>query len=119
MSLTRREAIAAMIGGAAGWAAGCGAGETAVPSQAKLDRLEAVRRRRRIIFVDDNYGLSHEGSDTPEGFLAPPAPAADRDAGRRHHLRRLRPQSGLHQRGSEKALRRGRGNVSHRPGLGP
>ena len=71
MSLTRREAIAAMIGGAAGWAAGCGAGQVPVRSQAKLDRLEAARRRRRIIFVDDNYGLSHEGSDTPEGFLAP------------------------------------------------
>ena len=72
MNLTRREAIAAVIGGAAGWATGCRGGEeTPVLSQAKLDRLEAVRRRRRIIFVDDNYGLSHEGSDTPEGFLAP------------------------------------------------
>lgn len=72
MSLTRREAIAAMIGGAAGWAAGCRGGEEIPgPSQAKLDRLEAARRRRRIIFVDDNYGLSHAGSDTPEGFLAP------------------------------------------------
>ena len=71
MSLTRREAIAAMIGGAAGWAAGCGSAEVPVRSQAKLDRLEAARRRRRIIFVDDNYGLSHAGSDTPEGFLAP------------------------------------------------
>lgn len=72
MNLTRREALAAVIGGAAGWAAGCRAGEeTPARSQAKLDRLEAVRRRRRIIFVDDNYGLSHEGSDTPKGFLAP------------------------------------------------
>ena len=72
MNLTRREAIAAVIGGAAGVAAGCGGGEGIPgPSQAKLDRLEAARRRRRIIFVDDNYGLSHEGSDTPEGFLAP------------------------------------------------
>ena len=71
MNLTRREAIAAVIGGAAGWAAGCSGKEAPVLSQAKLDRLEAARRRRRIIFVDDNYGLSHEGSDTPEGFLAP------------------------------------------------
>lgn len=72
MNLTRREAIAAVIGGAAGWAAGCRGGEEIPgPSQAKLDRLEAARRRRRIIFVDDNYGLSHAGSDTPEGFLAP------------------------------------------------
>ncbi len=72
MNLTRREAIAAVIGGAAGWAAGCSGGEEIPgPSQAKLERLEAARRRRRIIFVDDNYGLSHAGSDTPEGFLAP------------------------------------------------
>lgn len=40
-------------------------------SEAKKARLQAARRQRRIIFVDDNYGLSHQGSGTPEGFLKP------------------------------------------------
>ena len=40
-------------------------------SPAKRSRLVAARRPRRIIFVDDNYGLSHKGCDTPEGFLKP------------------------------------------------
>ena len=40
-------------------------------SPAKRSRLEAARRPRRVIFVDDNYGLSHQGCNTPEGFLRP------------------------------------------------
>ena len=40
-------------------------------SEAKRARLGAARRQRRVIFVDDNYGLAHQGCDTPKGFLEP------------------------------------------------
>ena len=72
MSLTRREAIAAMIGGAAGWGRRLRSrrGPRSVSGEAG-PAGSCSPAAARIIFVDDNYGLSHEGSDTPEGFLAP------------------------------------------------
>ena len=49
-------------------------------SDAKLARLEAARRQRRLIFNDDTYELSREDANTPEGLLS----------------RRLKPLAGTH-----------------------
>ena len=35
-----------------------------------LDHREAVHRRRRIIFNDDNASIHKEGSDSVPGYLA-------------------------------------------------
>ena len=71
MNITRRSAIATLIESigllaAPPWVFGKGH-----HSEAKRARLKVARKRRRVIFVDDNYGLSHQGSGTPEGFLEP------------------------------------------------
>ncbi len=71
MNITRRSAIATLIESFGLLAASPCVVAKGHHSEAKQARLKAARRRRRVIFVDDNYGLSHQGSDTPEGFLEP------------------------------------------------
>ncbi len=71
MNITRRAAFTALVGSAGLFAAPpCLVGKGHY-SEAKRARLKVARKRRRVIFVDDNYGLSHQGSDTPGGFLKP------------------------------------------------
>ena len=71
MRITRRSAIVAMVEGSGAFLASRRVLGGKHHSEVKQARLRVARKQRRVIFVDDNYGLSHQGSDTPEGFLEP------------------------------------------------